>query len=133
MARQKRKPATRADAFLQGLGTSGGAIGSPNLVAFGAGDIQNQIGFGLIDNNAAKRNPDVTSAAMPTDLDSSYLKLNLPGSPLPIMGLTAAQTLTNAIFNQRMFLAEYQVQMAKFMPRGAQIPLPVGFPPAKKK
>ena len=33
------------------------------------------------------------SAAMPSDLDASYLKLNLPGSPLPVNGLLAPQNM----------------------------------------
>ena len=36
----KKKAQERADDFLAGLGTAGGAIGSPGLVTFGAGDTQ---------------------------------------------------------------------------------------------
>jgi hypothetical protein len=44
---KKKKPSTneKADQFLAGLGTAGGAIGSPQLIGFGATDVQNQSSF----------------------------------------------------------------------------------------
>ena len=102
----KKKAQERADDFLAGLGTAGGAIGSPGLVTFGAGDTQRQVITGNMDNNwAAKEQQIVEDAPMPQNLDASYLKLNLPGSPLPMNGLTAAQNLNASISNQKMFLS----------------------------
>ena len=43
MAKKKAKAADKADAFLQGLGTAGGAIGSPGLMTFGSGDVERQV------------------------------------------------------------------------------------------
>ena len=39
------------------------------------------------------RDPEVNTSPLPQDLDASYLKLNLPGSPLPMNGLTARLSL----------------------------------------
>ena len=92
---KKEKSTTeKADQFLSGLGTAGGPIGSPQLMGFGGTDIQNQVMSGNIDEYASirMRQGDTRvgeSAAMPSDLDASYLKLNLPGSPLPTNGLLA--------------------------------------------
>ena len=44
----------------------------------------------------------VEGAKMPSDLDASYLKLNLPGSPLPANGLLVPQNLRAAERNQDM-------------------------------
>ena len=78
MAKKKASAQDKADAFLAGLGTAGGAIGSPGLVTFGAGDTQRQLMTGNMDNNwAAKEQQMVEDAAMPQNLDASYLKLNL--------------------------------------------------------
>ena len=67
------------------------------MVGFGGSDIQNQvIVSGNIDEYAkykdeTRRNTRIgESAAMPSDLDASYLKLNLPGSPLPSNGLLSS-------------------------------------------
>lgn len=130
----KKKAQERADDFLAGLGTAGGAIGSPGLVTFGAGDTQRQVITGNTDNNwAAKEQQMVEDAAMPQNLDASYLKLNLPGSPLPMNGLTAAQNLNASISNQKMFLSHYQMTLAQMMPPGGFQQLPMGLPPVKKK
>ena len=50
--KKKKKASTneKADQFLAGLGTAGGAIGSPQLVGFGASDVQNQM-FQVIQMN----------------------------------------------------------------------------------
>ena len=130
----KKKAQERADDFLAGLGTAGGAIGSPGLVTFGAGDTQRQVITGNSDNNwAAKEQQIVEDAPMPQNLDASYLKLNLPGSPLPMNGLTAAQNLNASISNQKMFLSHYQMTLAQMMPPGGFQQLPMGLPPVKKK
>ena len=130
----KKKAQEKADEFLAGLGTAGGAIGAPGLVMFGAGDTQRQVITGNMDNNwAAKEQQIVEDAPMPQNLDASYLKLNLPGSPLPMNGLTAAQNLNASISNQKMFLSHYQMTLAQMMPPGGFQQLPMGLPPVKKK
>ena len=130
----KKKAQERADDFLAGLGTAGGAIGSPGLVTFGAGDTQRQVITGNMDNNwAAKEQQIVEDAPMPQNLDASYLKLNLPGSPLPMNGLTSVQNLNASISNQKMFLSHYQMTLAQMMPPGGFQQLPMGLPPVKKK
>ena len=70
---------------------------------------------------------------MPADLDASYLKLNLPGSPLPLNAMSSVQNLRASINNQKMFIAQYQMTLSKMMPPAANQQLPVGYPPAKKK
>ena len=130
----KKKAQERADDFLAGLGTAGGAIGSPGLMMFGAGDIERQVMTGNMDNNfASKEEMVVGNAPMPLNLDASYLKLNLPGSPLPMNAMTSVQNLNASINNQKMFLSQYQMTMAQMMPPAAFQQLPVGYPPAKKK
>ena len=134
MAKKKANAQEKADAFLAGLGTAGGAIGAPGLVMFGAGDTQRQVITGNSDNNwAAKEQQMVEDAAMPQNLDASYLKLNLPGSPLPMNGLTSVQNLNASISNQKMFLSHYQMTLAQMMPPGGFQQLPMGLPPVKKK
>ena len=98
-----KKPSTteKAHKFLQGIGTAGGPIGSPQLVGFGGTDVQSQIAAGNRDeySNIKMSQGDkrvAEAAKMPSDLDSSYLKLNLPGSPLPANGLLAPQNLRAA-------------------------------------
>ena len=134
MAKKKANAQEKTDAFLAGLGTAGGAIGSPGLMTFGAGDIERQVITGNMDNNfAIKEQQMVEDAPMPQNLDASYLKLNLPGSPLPMNGLTAAQNLNASISNQKMFLSHYQMTLAQMMPPGGFQQLPMGLPPVKKK
>ena len=70
---------------------------------------------------------------MPQDLDASYLKLNLPGSPLPMNALGSVQNLDESIMNQKMFLSQYQMTLAQMMPASAFQQLPFGYPPPKKK
>jgi hypothetical protein len=134
MAKKKANAQERTDAFLAGLGTAGGAIGAPGLVMFGAGDTQRQVMTGNMDNNfAVKEQQIVEDAPMPQNLDASYLKLNLPGSPLPMNGLTSVQNLNASISNQKMFLSQYQMTLAQMMPPGGYQQLPMGYPPVKKK
>jgi len=80
---KRKKPSTteKADKFLQGIGTAGGAIGSPQLIGFGGTDTMSQVAAGNRDEyaNIRMRQGDtrvVEAAAMPPDLDASYLKLN---------------------------------------------------------
>ena len=134
MAKKKANAQERTDAFLAGLGTAGGAIGAPGLVMFGAGDTQRQVMTGNMDNNfAVKEQQIVEDAPMPQNLDASYLKLNFPGSPLPMNGLTSVQNLNASISNQKMFLSQYQMTLAQMMPPGGYQQLPMGYPPVKKK
>ena len=138
--KKKKKPSTneKADQFLAGLGTAGGPIGSPALVNFGASDIQNQIITGNSDDyaNIRMRQGDTRigeSAAMPTDLDASYVKLNLPGSPLPVNGLLAPRNMINAELRQDMMLSQEQMFLANFLPIAGLSKLPVGQPPLESK
>ena len=138
--KKKKKPSTneKADQFLAGLGTAGGAIGSPQLIGFGATDVQNQIVSGTTDEyaNIRMRQGDTRigeSAAMPPDLDASYLKLNLPGSPLPTNGLLAPRNMIAAEQNQDMILSQEQMFLAQFLPAAGLTQLPVGQPPLESK
>ena len=132
--KHKKSTTEKADKFLSGLGTSGGAIGSPQLVGFGGTDIQNQVMSGNVDEyaNIRMRQGDTRigeSAAMPSDLDASYLKLNLPGSPLPTNGLLAPRKMIAAEQNQDMILSQEQMFLAQFLPAAGLTQLPVGQPP----
>tara|TARA_S200000501_G_scaffold8991_1_gene8109 strand:- start:34 stop:465 length:432 start_codon:yes stop_codon:yes gene_type:complete len=134
--KKKKKASTneKADQFLAGLGTSGGAIGSPQLIGFGASDVQNQIISGNIDEyeNIRMRQGDTRigdAAAMPSDLDASYLKLNLPGSPLPANGLLAPRNIVAAEQTQEMILSQEQMFLAQYLPAAGLSQLPLGLPP----
>ena len=138
--KKKKKPSTneKADQFLAGLGTAGGAIGSPDLIGFGGTDVQNQVTSGNIDEYASirMRQGDTRigdAAAMPSDLDASYLKLNLPGSPLPANGLLAPQNLRAAERNQDMIGVNEQMFLAKYLPAAGLSQLPVGQPTLESK
>ena len=132
--KKKKSTTEKADQFLSGLGTAGGAIGSPQLVGFGGTDIQNQVMSGNMDEyaNIRMRQDEIKigeSAAMPPDLDASYLKLNLPGSPLPVNGLLAPQNIIGAQQTQDMIRSEEQMFLARFIPAAGLSQLPVGQPP----
>ena len=134
--KKKKKASTneKADQFLAGLGTAGGAIGSQQLVGFGASDVQNQIVAGNTDEyaNIRMRQEEIKigeSAAMPPDLDASYLKLNLPGSPLPTNGLLAPRNIVAAEQTQDMLLSQEQMFLAQYLPAAGLSQLPVGQPP----
>ena len=136
--KKKKSTTEKADQFLSGLGTAGGAIGSPQLVGFGGTDIQNQVMSGNIDEYASirMRQGDTRvgeSAAMPSDLDASYLKLNLPGSPLPPNGLLATQNLKGAQQTQDVIKSEEQMFLARFIPAAGLSQLPVGQPPVESE
>ena len=136
--KKKKSSTEKADQFLAGLGTAGGAIGSPSLVGFGGPDIQNQVMSGNIDEYASirMRQGDTRigeSAAMPSDLDASYLKLNLPGSPLPVNGLLAPQNIRAAEQTQDVIRSQEQMFLAQFIPAAGLMQLPVGQPPLESK
>tara|TARA_R100001510_G_C7482890_1_gene94101 strand:- start:57 stop:482 length:426 start_codon:yes stop_codon:yes gene_type:complete len=132
--KKKKSTTEKADQFLAGLGTAGGAIGSPQLVGFGGGDIQRQVTSGNIDEyaNIRMQQGDTRigeSVAMPQDLDSSYVKLNLPGSPLPVNGLLAPQNINAAEQTQKAIISEEQMFLAQYIPAAGLSQLPVGQPP----
>jgi len=136
--KKKKSSTEKADQFLAGLGTAGGAIGSPNLVGFGGTDIQRQVMSGNIDEyaNIRMRQGDTRvgeSAAMPSDLDASYLKLNLPGSPLPVNGLLAPQNMDAAEQTQKMIMSQEQMFLAQYLPAAGLSQLPVGQPPLESE
>ena len=136
--KKKKSTTEKADQFLSGLGTAGGAIGSPQLIGFGGTDVQNQVMSGNIDEyaNIRMRQDEIKigeSAAMPPDLDASYLKLNLPGSPLPTNGLLAPRNMVAAEQNQDMILSQEQMFLAQFLPAAGLTQLPVGQPPLESK
>ena len=136
--KKKKSSTEKADQFLAGLGTAGGAIGSPSLVGFGGTDIQRQVMSGNIDEyeNIRMRQGDTRvgeSAAMPSDLDASYLKLNLPGSPLPANGLLAPQNLRAAEQTQDVIRSQEQMFLAQYLPAAGLSQLPVGQPPLESK
>ena len=96
MAKKKAGARQRAEDFIQAIGTAGGALGAPGLVQFGAGDIQRQVVLGQTDEYSVYRaqdmeagvgSPNAPMPPMPRDLEGAYLKLNLPGSPLPQLSL----------------------------------------------
>ena len=138
MKHKKASTTEKADKFLQNIGTAGGAIGSPQLIGFGASDSMNQVAAGNRDEyaNIRMRQGDTRigeSAAMPPDLDASYLKLNLPGSPLPANGLFVPQNLRAAERNQDMIVANEQMFLAKYLPAAGLSQIPVGQPPLESK
>ncbi len=138
MATKKGSARQRTDQFLANFGTAGGPIGSEGLVSFGATDLNNQVQAGNIDQYAAIRGvdqkaligrPGAQPPAMPSDLDSAYLKLNLPGSPLGRMGLLTPQYQSAAEATQNQIITNEQYQMLGAMPQVGL--LPMGLPPAK--
>ena len=138
MKHKKASTTEKADKFLQGIGTAGGPIGSPQLIGFGGTDTMSQLAAGNRDEyaNIRMREGDtrvVESAKMPSDLDASYLKLNLPGSPLPANGLLAPQNMVAAERNQNFIRSQEQMFLAKFIPAAGLMQLPVGQPPLESK
>ena len=136
--KKKKSTTEKADQFLTGLGTAGGAIGSPQLIGFGGTDIQNQVMSGNADEYAAIRMQEgdtriVEGAKMPSDLDASYLKLNLPGSPLPANGLLAPRNIRAAEQTQDAIMASEQQFLAQYLPAAGLMQLPVGQPPLESK
>jgi len=141
MASKKASAGDRAAQFLANIGTAGGPIGSPGLVMFGAGDTARQVQSGNIDEYAAIRatsapvigDPNAVQPRMPADLDAAYLKLNLPGSPLPRNGLLAPQFQKAAEMTQNQAIMNEQYMMSQFMPLTGQLPMGIQPPMPQKK
>ena len=138
--KHKKKASTteKADKFLQGIGTAGGPIGSPQLIGFGGTDTMSQLAAGNRDEyaNIRMREGDtrvIEAAKMPSELDASYLKLNLPGSPLPANGLLAPQNVRAAEQTQDMIKSQEQMFLAQFIQAAGLMQLPVGQPPLESK
>ena len=138
--KHKKKASTsdKADKFLNMIGTAGGPIGAPQLVGFGGTDTMSQLAAGNRDEyaNIRMREGDtrvVEGAKMPSDLDASYLKLNLPGSPLPANGLLVPQNVRAAEQTQDVIRSQAQMFLAQFIPAAGLMQLPVGQPPLESK
>jgi len=125
----------RASQFLSQIGTAGGPIGAmaaPNLVTYGAGNIQEQLIAGNSDQYARQRgagssavigSPHNQSAPMPANLSDGYLMLNQPGSPLPMHGLMTAHNTKAAQITQDSGVAMDQRMMTGMMPFTGQLPI----------
>ena len=142
MATKKESAGKRTDQFLAKIGTAGGPIGSPFLFSFGAGNLMQQVQAGMVDEYAPIRarsvapkigSPNAPQPTMPSDLDASYLKLNLPGSPLPRNGLMAAQFIDSAEYTQDAIVANEQRMYSQFMPMTGQLPMGIQPPMPQKK
>jgi hypothetical protein len=131
----KANAGARTAQFLSQIGTAGGPVGalaSPNLVAFGAGNIQEQLMAGNSDQYAVQRgsgavapigSPHVQSSPMPSNLSDAYLMLNMPGSPLPSYGLLAAHNLKAAQITQDSGRVMDQRMLTGAMPITGQLPV----------
>lgn len=134
----------RAAQFLSQIGTAGGPVGAataPGLVAYGAGELGAQLRAGNTDPYAAQRmgtaapqigspsthpfQPDIQggSAAMPPNLDTGYVHLNIPGSPLPLQGLMGNYNLRAAQANQRQIKVMEQQMLNGAAPIRGQLPM----------
>lgn len=142
MAPKKATAGERASKFLAQIGTAGGPIGAPSLIGFGASDLMQQVQSGNVDQYAAIRanvgapavgSPNAPQPAMPQDLDAGYLKLNLPGSPLPRNGLMMPQLLDSAQYTQDQIAAEEQYNMYQFLQWKGQLPMGIQPPATQKK
>ncbi len=138
----KKKVRDRTDEFLKFIGTAGGPVGSPALVGFGGTDVQAQLFAGNSDQYAPIRmkqgdvgvgDPNAVVPPMPQDLDASYLKLNLPGSPLPRNALLSPQNQMAAEFTQNQIAANEQLYLRNAMNPIGLMKLPVGNLPPQKK
>ena len=137
MAAQKSSARARAEQFLINVGTAGGPVGSAALYTFGAANLASQVQAGRVDQYAAMRDAtagrvigttNAPAPAMPRDLDSAYLKLNLPGSPLPGNALLSAQNQSAAEVTQNNILTNEQYARLQGMPALGM--LPMGLPAA---
>lgn len=138
----------RASQFLSQVGTAGGLAGAmtaPGLVAFGAGDIARQVMMGNGDHYMMQRmespDPILTSNAavgapnhglhpklqsaptMPDNLFNDYIRLNMPGSPLPAYGLMEAHAVKAAQVTQDNIRAMDQRMLTGNMPPTGELPL----------
>lgn len=142
MTSKKSSTRDKASSFLSGFGTAGGPIGSPALVGFGATDVAQQVGYGNSDQYLAIRmaggapvvgQANAPQPRMPQDLDAAYLKLNLPGSPLPRNGLLMPQFLRSAEMVQNQISMNEQYNLMKGMPLTGQLPMSIQPPTSRKK
>ncbi len=136
--KKKKSTTEKADQFLTGLGTAGGAIGSPQLVGFGGTDVQSQVMSGNVDEyqNIRMRQAEINigeSIPMPPDLDASYLKLNLPGSPLPANAVLARNNIIRAQQTQDLIMSQGQMFLTQYLPAAGLSQLPVGQPPLESR
>jgi hypothetical protein len=111
-------------------------------VAFGSTDLQQSVLSGQVDEYASIRargmapqigNPNMPQPVMPADLDASYLKLNLPGSPLPRNGLLTPQFIDAAEYAQDQIVANEQRMLMPFMKPTGQLPMGIQPPMPRKK
>jgi hypothetical protein len=77
--------------------------------------------------------PNAPQPKMPQDLDSAYLKLNLPGSPLPRNGLLAPQFQKAAENAQNLAFTNEQYMVMRAMPLVPPLPLGIQPPMPQKK
>jgi hypothetical protein len=131
----KANVGAKAAQFLSQIGTAGGPVGAmtaPNLVTYGAGNIQEQLIAGNSDQYARQRaagsaavvgSPRNQSVPMPANLSDGYLMLNLPGSPLPMHGLMTAHNTKAAQLTQDSVVAMDQRMMTNMMPFTGQLPI----------
>jgi hypothetical protein len=131
----KASVGAKAAQFLSQIGTAGGPVGAataPNLVTYGAGNIQEQLIAGNSDQYARQRgagstavvgSPHSQSVPMAANLSDGYLMLNQPGSPLPMYGLMAAHNTKAAQLTQDNIVAMDQRMMTNMMPFTGQLPI----------
>lgn len=135
----------RASQFLSQIGTAGGPVGAmntPNLVAFGSGTLREELMAANMDPYAMQRaggqgpvigspahhlDPALNNAApMPGNLDTGYLHLNQPGSPLPMYGLMASHYTKAAQITQDNLRAMDQRMLTGMMPPTGQLVIDPG-------
>jgi hypothetical protein len=142
MASKKPSVGEKAAQFLAAIGTAGGPIGSPALVGFGATNLAQQVQSGNVDEYAAVRgaglgpvvgDPRAPQPVMAQNLDASYLKLNLPGSPLPANGLFTDRAVKATQITQDQMLASEQLMMTRMMPMTGQLPMGIVLPQPQAK
>jgi hypothetical protein len=131
----KANVGAKAAQFLSQIGTAGGPVGAmaaPNLVTYGAGNIQEQLAAGNSDQYARQRgagstamvgSPHNQSVPMPANLSDGYLMLNQQGSPLPMYGLMAAHNVKAAQITQDNVVSMDQRMMTGAMPFTGQLPI----------
>jgi hypothetical protein len=131
----KASVGAKAAQFLSQIGTAGGPVGAataPNLVAYGANNIQEQLIAGNSDQYARQRgagstavvgSPHNQAVPMAANLSDGYLMLNQPGSPLPMYGLMAAHNTKAAQITQDNMLTMDQRMMTNAMPFTGQLPI----------
>ena len=69
---------------------------------------------------------------MPRDLEGAYLKLNLPGSPLPQNAMFMPSNMARAEFQQEQIATSAQQFLMKRMPMTGQLPMGLNQPKSKK-